>query len=508
MRRSTSALLIVIFFHCLSSTADAQATFLKKSADEWARLLKETKGDAAVRRNAAFALGKCGKANAAQAGRWVVDLTLALGDKDEGVREAAAFALGEFGISASSAVPKLVEMVKSDPAAGPRRGAITALGMIRPTGTDADAQTAANCITGALEHQDPRIRQNAAWALGQLGPRAMEPGINHLTRCVEDTDVLVRRDAIVALSKAGPLAKGAAGQLARALDGGEDEMIRQYAAMAIGNLGAEGGAALAGSVPALRKALADPDPLVREFVALGLFHLGKPAAPAVRELTTALTDTEWKVRQNAAAALAKIGPDAGEDPTVKALVKALKEETHTKVRQQVADALAELQDRVEPAVPAIVEQIGKDSDPVVRKYLTTALGWVDLGDARFRTARDRLVQVALKDSDPVVRYQAAYVIAERLGPDGAEVVPTLIKFLNDPRVQRREGTAGTAKTGPAEGMGGGTKVEEVGGGDARVLAVKALAKINTKQARDALEAALRSTTSADLKKAIQMALSQ
>src|SRR5262249_8682030 len=102
--------------------------FLKVPASKWVRDLGSA--DAAVRRSAAFALGKMGLP-AAGAGP---QLLTALADLKPAVREAAAFALGEIGPTDNSG--PLVE-----------------------------------ALLKALKDDNAKVRRSAAFALGRLGAR-------------------------------------------------------------------------------------------------------------------------------------------------------------------------------------------------------------------------------------------------------------------------------------------------------------------------------------------------
>lgn len=501
MCRFAFAMTAVVFF--LQTLSAPAQSFLGKHADGWAKELKSE--DAAVRRRAAFALGKCGKGQ--DTCGWLDGLVTAMKkDADAGVRETAAFAIGEIGPAAGSALPALVEVMKKDEEPAVRRAAAGAIGMLWQNSADAvkngrtavlrtvskaalnqlrdQAGETADALRTALQDKDVRVRQNAAWSLGQTGPAGMSEGaVRDLSKLLRDADALARRDAAMALSKAGEHAKDAVGELAGVL-GDEEVTVRQYAAMALGNLGTRADAATS-VVPALRKALADGDPLVREFVALALLNAvpsrAEPAAGVPRDfiesvpaLAKALGDSEPRVRRNAAGALSRIGPD-GRD-ALPELVRLLKD-ADPEVRRQAANALAELREHTEPEIPAIVGALEQETDIGVRAFLTRVFQYIDLAKDQHRRAREVLIRIALKDPDRITRYQAAWAIALRLGPEGREVTPTLIEFLRDRSVLKAAGATGTAKTSGAESGMGTTGVSEASGGDARAIAARGLGLI-------------------------------
>ncbi len=76
------------------------------------------------------------------------------------------------------------------------------------------------------------------------------------------------------------------------------------------------------AVPALVAVLKDPDPLLRQNAARALARMGPAAEPAMSELIAALQDNDAGVRKFATRALGEIGPPASK--AVPALVKELR----------------------------------------------------------------------------------------------------------------------------------------------------------------------------------------
>src|SRR5262249_44895183 len=170
-----------------TAPVSGQARFLNKTASDWMNELGA--GEAKVRRNAAFALGKMGR-----------DADIALrrlqqcvkGDSDAGVREAAAFALGEIGqvslkTGGSAELVALLSGALKDKDALVRRSAAYALGCLRE-----DALPALPALETAVGDSHPGVRQNAAWALGRLGAKET---VAPLRKALVDADPVVRRDA-------------------------------------------------------------------------------------------------------------------------------------------------------------------------------------------------------------------------------------------------------------------------------------------------------------------------
>ena len=126
-------------------------------------------------------------------------------------------------------------------------------------------------LAGALADKNVDVRSAAAYALGELGPKATS-AVTALKDALKDDDADVRQSAAQALAEIGPDAKGA--------------------------------------VAALASALRDADPGVRAAAATALGEIGPDAAGAVGSLTDAVKDPKVEVREAAITALAEMGPAA------------------------------------------------------------------------------------------------------------------------------------------------------------------------------------------------------
>jgi HEAT repeat protein len=90
----------------------------------------------------------------------------------------------------------------------------------------------------------------------------------------------------------------------------------------------------------LIEALTDEDPGVRERAAVALGRLGPEAKPAVPALILAIRDeSNWVIRAEAAIALGNIGPEA--KAALRTLVAALRDDSEY-VREQAARALLQI----------------------------------------------------------------------------------------------------------------------------------------------------------------------
>ncbi len=120
-----------------------------------------------------------------------------LKSKSSTVRTSAAKEIGRLGAIRSSdvkeAVPLLLNMVKKDLDAAPRKAAIEALGRIDP-----DPKETVPVLLGALKDKSPTVREAAATALGQFPDESAEI-IPVLRESEKDKNKMVERAAKMAL---------------------------------------------------------------------------------------------------------------------------------------------------------------------------------------------------------------------------------------------------------------------------------------------------------------------
>lgn len=194
--------------------------------------------------------------------------------------------------------------------------------------------------------------------------------------------------------------------------------VRRTAALSLGKI------AVPGAVPGLIIGVTDSDPLVREYSAWGLGHVGPEQADVARPyLIRLLMDPIPAVGRAAAAALGKLG---GTPESVRAVVEVLR---HGDQRARQAAILALAGMEAPEAYAAVVDAL-EDDDPAVRHGAVAALG--ELGDRRalpLLAARLRL------DRDAGVRSEAAY----RLGKLGDLATVSVLEAAREdvsPNVRR------------------------------------------------------------------------
>jgi HEAT repeat protein len=198
------------------------------------------------------------------------------------------------GPEARSAVPELLAFLK-DPDKLLRCSAAGALGKLR-----ADLKTVVPALVEALKDKESDVRYCAAVAIEDIGTEARD-AVPALIKALKDPDDSVRSAAIGAIEGIGEAAAEATPLLVDMIKAGaEGEGL--LAARALGKMG---GRAVGPLLEALAKEAETDEVRVRLVGALG--RIGKPA---VQDLAKILSAPEAKVRQAAAMALGRIGPDA------------------------------------------------------------------------------------------------------------------------------------------------------------------------------------------------------
>ncbi len=296
-----------------------------------------------------------------------------LADKDEGVRMGAASALGKVG--SKTAVPKLIEAMKSD-TAQVRRVAIGAVALI----ADVSGQDALLEAMGKTD-DDNDARAQAAVGLGKIGTPA---AVATLLKALQDDDLKVQVAAVDALGTAGQ--KAVAPLLALLSD--TRPAMRQRAAEALAATRSKD------ACPGLVRALSDADAGVRRTACTALVAAGGPVEVAA--LAGKLSDADGRVAAAAADALARMGAVARP-----ALIAAMR--GNDQVAFLAAGALGK---QGQEAVPVVADAVTKT--PSIARW-----GVVALGNAGGPQAAQELQKLAM-NTDPVVK-QGASEALQKLG---------------------------------------------------------------------------------------------
>jgi HEAT repeat protein len=243
--------------------------------------------------------------------------------------------LAQLGTSASSADDRLIEMLHNPQEAPMVRAlAADALGRI------ADGSVAAPALVDVLQEREKLIRQQAAFALADLSPKALAPISAKLIAAMGDSESEIR----AALAKAA----------GRAGAGGATDVL-----------------------DTLIKLIDDNDGSVRLAAIEAIGQLHESAAPAVEKLTTILQNSDRAILRATALTIAQIGEPAqsalgpmmlaGDRADIRASIALLKYRIG-----QTGMGLAELKDAATHAAPdwsVAVAEIGAPCVPMLEQLL-------------------------------------------------------------------------------------------------------------------------------------------
>jgi HEAT repeat protein len=331
----------------------------------------------------------------------------------------------------------------------------------------------------ALRSPDRRTQLEAAYSPPDPGT-APEAWTAAVVAALADTNPLVRRSAAGALGEQAREPRQVVPALLRALSD-PDPNVCQHAALALIKIG---GPAVPELVGAVRRSAAEdgrPDPAA-DYVAFALKEIGGPAAgalvgllrhkyerrpheaaagvlaamgrPAIPELTRALGDPSRKVRRLVVTALAQIGAD---DPKAVAALARVFQGDDEELAEAAGRALVQAGS---PGLQMLVAAI-QGNDPDQRLLSLESLLTVRAFDRE--AARKALPAVALALADPTdtVRRRAATCAARLVGPAGpdAKVVgPALARTLGDAqagvRLEAARALDALARAAPSEAQPG------------------------------------------------------
>jgi HEAT repeat protein len=178
------------------------------------------------------------------------------------------------------------------------------------------------------------------------------------------------------------------------------------------------------------------EPAVRRRAADALAQMGKDAAPAVKPLVLALTDTDPHVRGVVVRAVAELAPEV--PGAVPALVKLFPDMDAIRAVARFKGAGAE-------ALPELLKMF-THGDLTIRLQAMRTVG--KIGEPAL-SALPVLVQMMAEDAEPRIRERAAEAIGE-LGPAASSAVPALVKATKDPEYKvRRDAVRSLGQMGAA-----------------------------------------------------------
>lgn len=230
----------------------------------------------------------------------------------------------------------------ADPDPRIREGACRALGNLGPV-----ARPLSQRLLNALSDPVPSVRYGAAYALPKLDPKLEQP-VAVLIEALAASDWLIRIKACSALNLLPANVKSAVPALLQLAGNDSNLAVRMCAAKALGNIHT----LEASQVQRLAASLADREPLNRKAVADALGELAPEATGAIAALAPVLHDNTNYVRGAAANALARF-----REAALPALREALKDQD-IYTRQSAIEALGRMKPLPSAAVPILISASG------------------------------------------------------------------------------------------------------------------------------------------------------
>ena len=281
-------------------------------------------------------------------------------------RDIAAGAVGRIGEPAQAAVPALIRVLE-DEIAWTRRNAT-----VEPSSSDQGPKGLPEAFRREM------VRCAVTWALGQIGPPAID-AVPVLLLALKDPD----------------------------------RVVRSNAAKSLGQIGKQDIALL----PDLIRAMNDESWGVRVDAAYAVYRTDRSKWDIVLPLLTeALNHKNYDIRYDAVRVLGDI--KAPIQDVMPLLIKALNDENES-VRRGTPKALGKIGDPA--AVPVLREAL---QDRSVVQEVAIALTQIDAPEAL------QTLISALSDTDSAVRYYVSDALAE-MNPPPKEVAAALIGVLND-----------------------------------------------------------------------------
>lgn len=332
-----------------------------------------------------------------------------LKDRRPEIRREATLALTAIG--STSAVEKIVPLLKDEPSRVAATYALGALGRI-----PADAE---RVIRTNVKSNDGLLATTSLWALARVHPDDMNLKRSTLTQLVarlKDRDPFVRAAAARALAALPPSPEIAGPIFEKAL-ADADETTTHYMLDALAGLGSQ-------AVPRLIAALKHS--ALRPQVANVLGQMGPTAAPATAALARLVNDPDPNVSIEATHALAKIGP--GAKAALPALVEAL-QQTDGKPAHAAAYALGMIGPDAAAAEPALLGVI-KGSDNSFSLLCAWAL--IKIRGPSAETAAQVVPELLIGLESPLSKSrQAAAETLAGLGPLATSAIPQLERAAKD-----------------------------------------------------------------------------
>jgi HEAT repeat protein len=262
----------------------------------------------------------------------------------------------------AAAVPVLVAMLTRSPSPDDAELRWTSAEILTRLGPDAAA--AGPVLIAGLNDNDPHVQAVCAAALPKVGVAA-EAAVGALVKLLPTPRGVVAARALAEYRGAAAPALPALTTLLQ--DSSRDAETRSNAARTIGRIGPDA----ASSLPALIQALDDPEWMLREVAAVAIGDLGRAAgSEGAAALIPLLTDEHALVRRAAAGSLGYLSEFADEAVPV---IKSLLNDPDEDVRNAARDALRAIAPEELPADAAEPDSTSAATDSLDQSSQMTLL---------------------------------------------------------------------------------------------------------------------------------------
>jgi HEAT repeat protein len=279
----------------------------------------------------------------------------------------------------------------------------------------AAAEPAEPALLPLLADREEKVRQAAAAALEQIGPRTV-PALIEIVQTRDLQRLETWFETMIKVSRwytrpqpdtgATGHRRNLSGLSWTAYDFLEERASLDAAQVAALRLLGEFGPAASTAVPTVTQALADSNPRVKLAAVQALGKIGPVETTVTPDLIKMLTDDNKSFRQAAADALGQIDPNQASDPVIAGTISSLAKRL-SKAGKPGKIAVNALTVLGAAAVPALIEVL-ESGDRVARENAATTLGRIGAGAQAAIPALTR----ALEDDHPWVQDKAAKALAK------------------------------------------------------------------------------------------------
>jgi HEAT repeat protein len=351
------------------------------------------------------------------------DLIGALKDGNDLVRRLAADALTRVGTAGKSDLP-LLKTALGESSPEVQLYALGALGRL-----GAEGQEALPAVVISLTARDARVREQAVRTTVLVGASSRREVLAAVDKTLQDPEKTVRVAAAEVLVRDLALTEADVPRLLALLQHSDWE-VRGHGARGLGKVGAAAKEAAPTLLAVLKEA---SEPALRRALLEALSGVGAESKEMIPALQKALQDPDLDLRLGALDAVGKLGPGA-KDLASDLLVKALKE---ADTRQPALAALTVLGSNAPRGLARTV--VGYLTDKESRPQVLAALVALKPSGDEAVSAASRMMDLFAEEK----RIEQRGKLADAIARLGKPVIPVVIKYLDNGDPLLRLGAAAT-----------------------------------------------------------------